>query len=104
MTKKQVVPGVDVVSEGQANRREMLTPQALEFVAELVRRFRASHELILRERNQRRHARAGGVRLKLSEETEEIRKAPWTIGPSPIPSALQDRRVELIGTPHGGTI
>jgi malate synthase len=73
----------------------ILSPEAVGFVADLTRRFRA-------ERDQRLAARAARqVRLNAGEmpdflpETAHIRASDWRVAPTH--SALLDRRVEITG-------
>ncbi|MGQ1798559.1 malate synthase A [Kocuria oceani] len=74
---------------------EILTEDALRFVAELHRRFapRRAELLGAREQNRRRAASAGTI--DFLPETREIRESEWTVAPAP--AALQDRRVEMTG-------
>jgi malate synthase len=75
---------------------EVLTPDALRFVAELQRRFGAARNDLL-ARRQERLAEAGRTgRLDFLAETREVREDPnWRVAPAP--PALVDRRVELTG-------
>ncbi|MGQ1837909.1 malate synthase A [Kocuria turfanensis] len=81
--------------EGLERAGEILTEDALQFVAELHRRFapRRAELLGAREQNRRRAASAGT--LDFLPETREIREGDWTVAPAP--EALQDRRVEMTG-------
>ncbi|GEO96121.1 malate synthase A [Kocuria turfanensis] len=83
------------VPEGLERAGEILTEDALQFVAELHRRFapRRAELLGAREQNRRRAASAGT--LDFLPETREIREGDWTVAPAP--EALQDRRVEMTG-------
>ncbi len=80
-----------------ANERELaiLSPEALAFVAGLVRRFRPAIEAALARRAARREALAAGTRLDFLPETAAIRTAEWTI--APVPADLQRRTVEITG-------
>ncbi|MFF0990376.1 malate synthase A [Kocuria nitroreducens] len=74
---------------------EILTDEALQFVAELHRRFgpRRTELLGAREQHRRRAAETGT--LDFLPETREIREGDWKVAPAP--PALQDRRVEMTG-------
>ncbi|MGH8583908.1 MAG: malate synthase A [Gammaproteobacteria bacterium] len=73
----------------------ILTPEALAFVEELVRRFgpRRKELLAIRVRRQQ-YFDAGGVPDFLAE-TRHVREGDWTV--APIPADLLDRRVEITG-------
>lgn len=66
----------------------VLTPAALEFVADLHRRFEPARREILSRRMNRGP-------LGLLPETEEVRDADWQVAPAP--ADLVDRRVEITG-------
>ncbi|NYI80739.1 malate synthase A [Nocardioides panzhihuensis] len=74
---------------------EILTPEALEFVAELHRRFGPRRDELLAARRVRRDEVARSGRLDFLPETAEVRAADWTVAPAP--EDLQDRRVEITG-------
>ena len=81
--------------QGLERAGEILTDEALAFVAELHRRFgpRRAELLGAREENRRRAASTGT--LDFLPETRRIRESEWTVAPAP--PALQDRRVEMTG-------
>ncbi|KAB8195736.1 malate synthase A [Nonomuraea phyllanthi] len=74
---------------------EILTPEALGFVAALQREF-GDRRLELLEARQARQAElsAGGM-LDFLPETKQVREADWQVTP-PAPG-LEDRRVEITG-------
>jgi malate synthase A len=74
---------------------KVLTPDALAFVAELVRRFRPRVEQLLERRREMQRRYDAGERPNFLSSTEEIRASEWTV--APIPADLQDRRVEITG-------
>jgi malate synthase len=82
---------------GQVERQdEVLTPEALEFVAELQRRFGETRNHLLRQRQERRAEIARTGRLDFLDETRDVRDDPdWRVAPAP--PALTDRRVEITG-------
>ena len=73
----------------------ILTRPALQFVADLHRRFAGRIDELLRLRAGRRHALASGKRLHFLAETAAIREDDWTV--APLPGDLLDRRVEITG-------
>jgi malate synthase len=74
---------------------EILTPEALDFLADLHRRFDARRrELLARREERQRELSAGGL-LEFLDETKDIREAEWRVA-EPAPG-LVDRRVEITG-------
>jgi malate synthase len=73
----------------------VLTPRALEFLAGLHRRFnnRRLELLVLREARQERLD--DGELPDFLPDTRKVRESDWRVGP--VPSDLQDRRVEITG-------
>src|SRR5436309_7053782 len=74
---------------------EILTPEAMQFVATLVRAFEERREQLLQRRVQRQAEIDSGKLPDFLPETEHIRNSDWTI--APVPADLQDRRVEITG-------
>jgi malate synthase len=75
---------------------EILTPEAMDFVALLARAFEPQREELLRKRVQRQADLDAGKMPDFLPETESIRSdSSWRI--APIPAELQDRRVEITG-------
>ena len=80
--------------EGRA--AEVLTPEALEFVAELQRRFNPTRKQLLGRRAERQARFDAGERPDFLPETKSVRDdASWRVAPAP--ADLQDRRVEITG-------
>ena len=88
---------VDIVVTGPEVERsaEILTPEALGFLAELQTEFVARRNELLEARRRRRAEVARTHRLDFLEETREIREADWRVAPAP--EDLLDRRVEMTG-------
>jgi malate synthase len=74
---------------------EVLTPAALDFVADLHRRFAGTRAALLAQRAERRAEVARTGRLAFRPETAEIRDGTWQVAPAP--ADLTDRRVEITG-------
>ncbi len=75
---------------------EILTPDALEFVAALQREFGERRRDLLQARVQRRARLAGGEEtLGFRDQTASIRADDWTVAPAP--AALTQRWVEITG-------
>ncbi|WP_165191672.1 malate synthase A [Caulobacter soli] len=74
---------------------EVLTPEALDFVADLHRRFDARRRELLAARVARQARFDAGDLPDFLADTADIRENDWTV--APIPADLQDRRVEITG-------
>jgi malate synthase len=74
---------------------EILTPEALRFIAELQGRFNARRIELLQRRAERQKAIDAGQFPDFLPETAAIRKDAWRV--APIPKDLIDRRVEITG-------
>ena len=79
---------------------DILTRDAIEFLAMLVRQFSRRREELLQRRALRQREIDSGVLPDFLPETEWIREGDWRIWPTP--PDLQDRRVEITG-PSGDT-
>lgn len=74
---------------------EILTPEALEFLAALHGRFAAERDARLAARQEHRSEAAKTGTLDFLPETAAVRDGDWTVASAP--PALQDRRVEITG-------
>ncbi|HEY3812741.1 MAG TPA: malate synthase A [Caulobacteraceae bacterium] len=74
---------------------EILTPEALRFLAELHRRFDARRLELLAARDARQRRFDAGETPDFLPETADVRAGDWTV--APIPADLLDRRVEITG-------
>src|SRR5580704_16173057 len=84
---------VTVPIEGRA--AEVLTPEALAFLAELHRKFGARRLELLAARQTRQTRWDAGESPDFLPETKAVRDGDWRV--APIPPDLQDRRVEITG-------
>ncbi len=75
--------------------REVLRPEASEFVNRLAAQFGAEVEELLEDRTRRQRQFDAGVLPDFLDATRAIRDRDWRVGP--IPRDLQDRRVEITG-------
>jgi malate synthase len=73
----------------------VLTPEALAFVAGLVREFGGRVEALLERRQEMQARYDAGERPDFLPETAEIRRGDWQV--APLPEDLKDRRVEITG-------
>jgi malate synthase len=74
---------------------EVLTPKALEFVADLQREFGGRRLELLRLRDERQVRLDKGESPDFLASTESVRESEWSVAPPP--KDLQDRRVEITG-------
>jgi len=80
------------LSDAQA---EILTPEAVEFIAKLSRKFENRRRELLEKRRARQQEIDSGKLPDFLPETAGVREAEWTV--APIPHDLLDRRVEITG-------
>src|ERR1700758_3212392 len=73
----------------------VLTPEALEFLAELEHRFGPRRRELLEARIARRARLRAGETLDFSHDTEEIREGDWQVAPAP--PDMRQRWVEITG-------
>jgi malate synthase len=96
MKREQHLPqGVEIHGRMTPEYTEILTPEALEFLAGLHRRFDARRRELLDARATRQKEIDNGATLDFLPETRAIREADWKV--APVPADLQDRRVEITG-------
>jgi malate synthase len=81
---------------------DLLTREALAFVKSLTLCFRGSLKALLAEREQAQAGFDRGGRPGLLRATGPIRQDDWSVAPLPV--ALMDRRVEIIGPPAPGAL
>src|SRR4051812_39267571 len=89
------VKGMEIHAPVSGRMEEVLTPDALEFVAGLHREFEPRRQELLQRRAERRAGLDAGGTLDFLDETREIRQGDWSVAPAP--ADLQDRRVEITG-------
>lgn len=87
--------GIKVLGNQVENSTDILTNEALRFLQELHDQFENRRQQLLLSRKERMNVLQNGGRLSFLEETKHIRESAWTI--APLPSDLQDRRVEITG-------
>ncbi|ROR32402.1 malate synthase A [Inmirania thermothiophila] len=95
MNSERIVEGVEIRGEIRPAWREILTPDAVAFVAGLHRDFNGRrHELLARRVRVQAEIEAGRLPDFL-EETRAVRESAWRVAPAP--ADLEDRRVEITG-------
>jgi malate synthase len=92
---KSQLAGIEVRGSVDSTQAEILTPAALEFVANLHREFNFRRLKLLGARRERQACLDVGGMPGFLTATEAIRSADWRI--APLPTDLQDRRVEITG-------
>ncbi|HTX25205.1 MAG TPA: malate synthase A [Steroidobacteraceae bacterium] len=95
LSTPRMPPGVAIHFPLGPRHEEILTPQALEFLAALHRRFEARRSQLLHARAGRQARYNAGELPDFLRETAEVRQSNWRIGA--IPGDLLDRRVEITG-------
>ncbi|MCB1033283.1 MAG: malate synthase A, partial [Acidobacteria bacterium] len=95
MTSTTKLGNVEVGKPLEGSAKVILTPEALDFVAELHRVFEPRRQELLRRRRERVLGLSGGHRPGFLAETRAIRDGEWKVAPAP--ADLDDRRVEITG-------
>jgi len=91
----QLTKGVEIKGVVTPAFSEILTPEAVEFVAGLQRKFNARRKELLERRQVRQKEIDSGKLPDFLPETKQIRESDWTV--APLPKDLLDRRVEITG-------
>ena len=86
---------VEVKGKVEGRASEVLTPDALSFLARLQREFGGRRQDLLRMRDDRQARLDAGEMPQFLTSTAAIRDAEWTVAKPP--QDLQDRRVEITG-------
>ncbi|MBV6647766.1 MAG: malate synthase A [Cyclobacteriaceae bacterium] len=89
------VPGVEVKGPINPGFENILSDEALTFVAELHRTFNGRRTELLTARDARQVKIDQGEMPSFLSETEHMRTGEWQV--NPIPADLQDRRTEITG-------
>ncbi|KAA0252470.1 MAG: malate synthase A [Acidobacteria bacterium] len=87
--------GIELLGPVRPGFEEVLTPEALRFVAGLQRAFGARRKELLARRVETQARLDAGELPDFLAETAEVRAAGWKV--APIPADLLDRRVEITG-------
>ncbi|HYA38055.1 MAG TPA: malate synthase A [Candidatus Methylomirabilis sp.] len=89
------VPSGIMIQSVPADYAAILTPEALEFLADLARRFEPTRTRLLARRAERQKELDRGTRPDFLADTRTVRGGDWSI--APFPAELADRRVEITG-------
>jgi malate synthase len=87
--------GVTIDGAIKPGFEKVLTKEALEFLADLQRRFNTRREELLAARVERQKKLDSGEMPDFLKETARIRESDWTV--APLPKDILDRRVEITG-------
>jgi len=95
MASLDLPAGVTIDGAVKPGFERVLTKGALEFLADLQRRFNARREELLAARVERQKRLDAGEKPDFLKETARIRESDWTV--APLPRDILDRRVEITG-------
>ena len=94
-TANRIISGLEIRAPAAPSEDAVLAPPALEFVADLARRFGGRVEELRARRRQRQARFDAGERPRFLAETAAVRESAWT--GAPLPADRRDRRVEITG-------
>ena len=89
------LPELELTQKLLGNDETILTPAALDFLAELAGRFTPELEELLQARKQRQIEFDQGAVPSFDPATSDIREGNWQV--APIPADIADRRTEITG-------
>ncbi len=89
------IAGVQILAPVSESYAEILTPEAVAFLADLQRTFHARRKELLTARQERQKRIDAGEKPDFLPATKEIRDSAWTV--DALPADLLDRRVEITG-------
>jgi malate synthase len=95
MTQYAAPAGMKITGRYAPEYAEVLSAEALAFLAKLHRGFDARRLELLSRRAERQEEIDSGKLPDFLPETRAIREAEWKV--APVPADLQDRRVEITG-------
>src|SRR3569833_1563622 len=87
----------DLMSSEFGSSRQLLTPDAVQYLKALHSHFNTRRVALLEERRRRQAQYDQGALPGFLPETQKIRDAPWQVAAPP--PELLDRRVEITGPP-----
>ncbi len=90
-----LLSGIEITADAGRAQEEILTSDALQFLAALHRQHGARRLELLTARAERQRAIAAGGRLDFDPGTAQVRAADWRV--TPPAAGLEDRRVEITG-------
>ena len=87
--------GIQVTGKTTPEAAEILTPEALAFMADLAREFEHTRRTLMQARAARQEEIDAGAIPDFLSATLGIRQKEWKVAPAP--KDLRDRRVEITG-------
>ena len=94
-TTTELPRGIVIRGVPKAGYTEVLTAEALAFIAGLERKFRPERSRLLDRRAEIRQRLDAGWKPDFLAQTKAIRDGDWCV--APIPRDIRDRRVEITG-------
>lgn len=88
-------PTIEITGNLPAEYKEILTPEAIDFLVQLHQNFNEERKKLLYFRTERQEALNVGILPDFLAETQLIRNSDWEV--APLPADLQDRRTEITG-------
>src|SRR5437762_8529834 len=92
------IPGLEILGPVRPGYERILSPEALDFVADLTRRFRPRLGELMNARAERQAILDSGAPLDFMAETAAVREGTWTV--APLPPDLLRRTVEIRSEEH----
>lgn len=87
--------GIEVLGKVTPEYAQILTPEALDFVAKIVRKFEPRRKELMAARVARQAELDAGQLPDFLPQTQAVREGNWKI--APLPKDLLDRRTEITG-------
>ncbi|HLZ47034.1 MAG TPA: malate synthase A [Candidatus Limnocylindria bacterium] len=87
--------GIEVRGAPVDRSDDVLTSEALDFIADLARTFEPTRRELLAARTARQAELSAGGELRFLPETKNIRDGEWRV--APVPADLEVRKVEITG-------
>ena len=89
------IPGVTFLAPLTQSQADVLTPDAIIFIAGLQRLFNARRKSLLEARHERQARINEGEKPDFLASTRAVRESDWQV--APLPGDILDRRVEITG-------
>jgi len=89
------VHDIQILGQNASGFDEVLSPAALDFVADLHSQFDERRKALLSARSDRQEALDDGAAFEFLAETASVRNGSWVV--RPVPEDLSDRRCEITG-------
>ncbi|PRW60560.1 malate synthase A isoform B [Chlorella sorokiniana] len=87
--------GMEILAEIKPGYEEILSRDALDFLAKLSRKYSGRVSQLLEQRREQQARFDAGEKPAFLAETKKIREGDWKV--APLPADFQDRRVEITG-------